>query len=139
MNRTELESLCRPLFGYGWKSRLAEALGINRKSVSRWIANDEVPDWAAERVRELAGRPALPPIPAPPPGTTDADDRDDACQDAIEPDLTRLVNLAEDAGWHRAEIATAIVALVLADLRSLAGDAATLAFLDDARGAVVDT
>lgn len=132
MGRDELERLGALLFGYAWKSRLAAALDINRKTVSRWIADDNVAPWAASRLRAMVAI-------APPPGTTDADDRDDACQDAIEPDLTRLVNLAEDAGWHRAEIATAIVALVLADLRSLAGDAATLAFLDDARGAVVDT
>lgn len=31
---------------------------------------------------------------APPPGTTDEDDRDDACQDALEPELTRITTLA---------------------------------------------
>ena len=109
MNRTELESLCQRLFGYGWKSRLAEVMGINRKSVSRWIANDEVPDWAAERVRELAaGRPALAPIPGPPPGTSDLDDRDEACAEALRPAVEGLIAAAERAGWTRAEAQRAI-------------------------------
>lgn len=105
MNRDELERLGALLFGYGWKSTLADVLEINRKTVSRWIADDAAPAWAAERLRTMVTI-------APPPGTTDADDRDDACQDAIEPELTRIVALAEGAGWHRAEIVTAIMGVV---------------------------
>lgn len=126
MNRDELERLGALLFGYGWKSTLADVLEINRKTVSRWIADDAVPAWAAERLRTMVTI-------APPPGTTDADDRDDACQDAIEPELTRIVALAEGAGWHRAEIVTAIFALSLSDIRNAAGDAAALEMLDQAR------
>lgn len=112
LTRADLERICQPLFGYGWKSRLAEALGINRKSVSRWIANDEVPEWAAERVRELAGRPALAPIPAPPPGTTDRDDRDDACAEALRPAVEALIAAAERAGWTRAEALIAFASML---------------------------
>lgn len=126
MNRDELERIGALLFGYGWKSTLADVLEINRKTVSRWIADDAVPAWAAERLRTMVTI-------APPPGTTDADDRDDACQDAIEPELTRIVALAEGAGWHRAEIVTAIFALSLSDIRNAAGDAAALEMLDQAR------
>ena len=71
MNRDELERLGALLFGYGWKSTLADVLEINRKTVSRWIADDAVPAWAAERLRTMVTI-------APPPGTTDADDRDAA-------------------------------------------------------------
>jgi hypothetical protein len=126
MNRDELERLGALLFGYGWKSTLADVLEINRKTVSRWIADDAVPAWAAERLRTMVTI-------APPPGTTDADDRDDACQDALEPELTRIVAMAEGAGWHRAEIVTAIFALSLSDIRNAAGDAAALEMLDQAR------
>lgn len=108
MNRNELEHLGRRLYGYGWKSRLADELQINRKSVSRWIAADAVPAWAAERVRELAGRPALAPIPGPPPGTTDQDDREDALAEALRPAVEALIATAEQAGWSRAEAQRAI-------------------------------
>lgn len=131
MTRDELERLGALLFGYGWKARLADFLDINRKTVSRWIADGAVPEWAADRLRALATI-------APPPGTTDADDRDDACQDAVEPELTQLVTLACAAGWHRAEVITAILALTVADVRNYVGDAAALDLLDQARAAVAE-
>lgn len=132
MNRTELESLCQRLFGYGWKSRLAEVLEINRKSVSRWIAADAVPAWAAERVRELAGRPALAPIPGPPPGTSALDDRDDACAEALRPAVEALLDTAERAGWSRAEALVAVLSWTTTCLREIAGDSATRQTLESA-------
>lgn len=129
MNRDELERLGALLFGFAWKSRLADVLDINRKTVSRWIADDAVAQWAADRLRAMVAI-------APPPGTSDEDDRDDACQDALEPDLTRLVLLAEGAGWHRAEIIVAIIALAIADLRTHAGDAAARELLEQAGAAL---
>jgi len=51
MNRNELERLGALLFGYGWKARLADVLDINRKTVSRWIADDDVAPWAADHPR----------------------------------------------------------------------------------------
>lgn len=124
MTREEMERLGALLFGYGWKARLADALEINRKTVSRWIADGDVPAWAADRLRQMVAI-------APPAGSTDADDRDDACQDAIEPDLTRLMVLAEAAGWHRAEIVTAILALSVSDIRAHSGDDMAVAMLQD--------
>jgi len=129
MTREELERLGALLFGYGWKAKLADTLEINRKTVSRWIADGDVPAWAADRLRTMVTI-------APPPGTTDDDDRDDACQDALEPELTRLVSMAEGVGWHRAEIITAIVALSVSDLRGKVGDAAALEFLADVAAAI---
>lgn len=129
MNRDELERLGALLFGFAWKSRLADTLEINRKTVSRWIADDTVAPWAAERLRAMVAI-------APPPGSSAADDRDDACQDAIEPDLTRIVALAEGAGWHRSEVAAAIIALSVSDIRAHAGDAAAIEFLDLVRSSI---
>jgi hypothetical protein len=131
MTREELERLGALLFGYGWKNRLADVLEINRKTVSRWIADGDVPSWAADRIRQMTTI-------APPPGTTDADDRDDACQDAMEPELTRLMILAEGAGWHRAEIMTAIVALSVSDIRHHAGTDAAVQILREAIDALTD-
>jgi len=123
MNRDELERLGALLFGYGWKARLADVLEINRKTVSRWIADDDVPGWAADRLRLMTTI-------APPPGSTDEDDRDDACQDALEPELTRITTLAEGAGWNRAEIMTAIAALAVSDIRHIAGPQVAIDMLE---------
>lgn len=73
---------------------------------------------------------------APPPGSTADQDRDDACAEALEPEITRIVTMAESAGWHRAEIITALIALSLSDLRLAAGDDAALAFLAEASQAI---
>lgn len=129
MTREEMERLGALLFGYGWKSSLADALEVNRKTVSRWIADGAVPEWAADRLRGMVRI-------APPPGTSADDDRDDACAEAIEPELTRIVGMAEVSGWHRAEIIVAIMALSLSDLRAHAGDQAALDFLAEATEAV---
>lgn len=130
MTREEMERLGALLWGYGWKSSLADALEINRKTVSRWIADGTVPDWAAERLRGMVRI-------APPPGSTADQDRDDACAEALEPELTRIVAMAEAAGWHRAELMVAILALTVSDLRHHAGDAATVAMLHDTIRAVL--
>ena len=129
MDREEMERHGALLFGYGWKARLADALDVNRKTISRWIAEDAAPPWAADRLREMMTI-------APPPGSTDAEDRDDACAEALEPGMTRLAALAESSGWSRAEIAVAFVALSLSEIRTLAGDQAALDLLDQARAAI---
>ena len=113
------------LFGYGWKSALAEALDISRKTVGRWIAEDAVPGWAAERIRAMAHI-------APPPGSTAAEDRDAACRLALEPEITRIVGMAEAAGWHRAEIVVALLAMTVDDLLDHAGEEATAGLLREA-------
>ena len=130
MGREELERLGALLFGYGWKARLADVLDVNRKTVSRWISDGDVAPWAADRLRAMVSI-------APPPGTSDDDDRDDACQDALEPELTRLMQMAVDAGWHPAEITTAILALTVAEIADKAGPAAALEILSQAQGAVI--
>lgn len=123
MGRKELERHGEVLFGFGWKVTLAEALDVNRKTVSRWIANDLVAPWAAARLRGIINI-------APPPGS--GEDRDEACVEALEPEVTRIAVLAEGSGWLRAEILTALLALVIGDLRARAGEAATLDLLSQA-------
>lgn len=132
MDRAEFERLGSMIWGrHGWKGASASALEINRKTVSRWLADDLVPDWAAERMRAMAHI-------APPPGSTADEDRDDACADAIEGDLSRLVELATDAGWHRAEIVAAMLSLTVSDMLDHAGPGATIEALNQARDAVMD-
>lgn len=129
MTREEMERLGALLWGYGWKSSLADALEVSRKTISRWIADGTVPPWAADRLRGMVRI-------APPPGSTADQDRDDACAEALEPELTRIVGMAEAAGWQRAEIVVAIIALSLSDLRQNAGNAAALEFLAKAAEAI---
>lgn len=43
---TELESLGRYLYGGGWQTALAAALGVNLRTVQRWAAGSDVPEGA---------------------------------------------------------------------------------------------
>lgn len=129
MNRAEAQSLGQHIWGYGWQGRLAEAVGVQDRTVRRWIAADCFPDFAASKLRAMAHI-------APPPGTTPDQDRDDACADAVEGDLSRLVELATDAGWHRAEVQVAILSLIVTDMTTLAGPAAALEVLAQAKSLV---
>jgi hypothetical protein len=61
----------------------------------------------------------------PPSGSTTEDDRDEACADAIEPHVIRLTTRASAAGWSEAEVVTALLSLVVSEMRSKAGDRAT--------------
>lgn len=119
MGRAEATRLGQHIWGYGWQGRLAEAVEVQDRTVRRWIAADSFPDFAASKLRAMAHI-------APPPGTTAEQDRDDACADAVEGDLSRLVELATDAGWHRAEVQVAILSLITTDMLTLAGPDATL-------------
>ena len=126
MGRADFERLGTGIWGgHGWKSEAARAFEVDRKTISRWIAADSIPDWAAVRLRAMAHI-------APPPETTDVDDRDDACADAMEGDLSRLVELATDAGWQRGEVMVAILSLTVTDLLNHAGTDVTLQLLADA-------
>lgn len=131
MGRDELERHGQQLFGYGWKSSLAEHLDANRKTVSRWIAADAVPEWAAEAIRAMVSI-------APPPGTTEQDDRDDICYDAIQPKLLALVDAAENVGWNRGEVLAAVLSAALGDIMARVGRDEVIQILDQARAQVPD-
>jgi hypothetical protein len=65
----------------------------------------------------------------PPSGSSPDDDRDLLCWAAIRGPLTELRNAAVTAGWADAEIVTAILSLVVAELREMAGVDAAAATL----------
>lgn len=73
----------------------------------------------------MTGHPNRRPIQPPPAGSAADDDRDDACADAIEPHLSRLLARADAAGWARPETLTAILSLVVSEMRAGAGDRVT--------------
>lgn len=130
MTTAELQRHAALLYGrdpdghpkHGWQKWLASRLPgksgtpISRETIRLWMRADEVPEWAASMIRAMASI-------APPPGSSSAEDRDDACREAIEPEMTRIRDLAISVGWHPAEVATAVLALTIDEIRDNAGDA----------------
>lgn len=54
-----LESICRPVFGHGWQSKLARYAGVNPRTVRRWITGElTLPDWMTPLLNRLS--PSLP-------------------------------------------------------------------------------
>lgn len=105
---------------------------VREDGESLYLVTSEPPplvEWAADRLRAMVAI-------APPPGTSDDDDRDDACQDVIDPEITRIVTLAEGAGWNRGEVTTAIFALAISDIRHAAGNAVAIEMLEQAIEAI---
>jgi hypothetical protein len=122
---TEFRRLGEKLWGYGWQQKAARHFEVSDRSVRHWVAGARVvPPNVLDELRVMVDI-------APPPHTTAVDDRDDACRDALEPALTELRNRAISAGWHPAEVATAILALTVDEIRIGAGDAATVEILND--------
>ena len=125
------------LWGRGAQMRAAEHWGIAARSVRRFVSGEQiVPDGIARELREMIGI-------MPPPGT-DADDdadtaaRDDACLDAIEPEMTRLRDRCLAAGWNPAEIAVAMVSLAMSEIITRVGVAAALDFLEETKAALAE-
>ncbi len=52
MTPEELRSACVELYGYGWQTRLAEALGVDGSTVRRWVSGAvPIPNPTAAAVR----------------------------------------------------------------------------------------
>jgi hypothetical protein len=42
----KLESICKPVFGHGWQTKLAKYAGVNPRTVRRWITGElTLPEW----------------------------------------------------------------------------------------------
>ena|SRR5690606_3498473 len=100
------------LWGYGAQSRAARYFEVTDRTIRHWIAGTR--SIPANVMAELHAMISI----APPDGETD---RDAACQDALEPALSDLRDRAVGAGWHPAEVATAIMALAAAEILAHAG------------------
>lgn len=51
MTSSDLKTIAIKLFGHkAWRSRLAERLGVNRSTVTRWMNSGEVPGPVAAAV-----------------------------------------------------------------------------------------
>lgn len=124
------------LWGYGAQAQAARHWSVADRTIRRFVSGEQkVPEPIAHDLRAMIGI-------MPPPGTdadVDADTatRDEACADAIEPALTALRDRCMTAGWNPAEIAVAIVSLGLSEIVANAGPDAALAFLDEAKAAIL--
>lgn len=56
MDTTEFKDRAFALVGAheGWRSRIARRLDLNDRTVRRWLANDDVPDWVAAKLPEVS-------------------------------------------------------------------------------------
>ncbi len=95
----------------------ARILGINERTMRDYASGAVVPipDWVW---RALASSVASPPA-----GSSPDDDRDEACVAALEPHLAQIVERARAVGWNEAEIAAALLALIVEWMRERGGDA----------------
>lgn len=93
MDRNNLKRAIDLLYGRGGQRKLADALGIAPKTVQRWVASGEVPEWAEIKISALlkiAG-----------PGE-DASVQDAAA--AIREKVDGIIATAVDRGWNRSMV-----------------------------------
>lgn len=58
--REELQVLAVELYGVPWQTRTARLLGVSSRTLRRWIASGDVPEWALERLqRAISARDVL--------------------------------------------------------------------------------
>lgn len=126
----EFRRLIERLWGYGAQTRAARHFEVTGRTVRNWVSGrSDIPEPVLEEARTMANI-------APPPESSAAEDRDEACAAALEPALTELRDRAVGAGWDPAEIAVAILSLTAGELITLAGREATLTLLDELRAEV---
>lgn len=104
----------RSVSGRGWQAGLSRAYGISDRRVRLYIAEPPtqwlpVPSWllSALRTGVMAKREIN--VTGPKPGTGPTDDRDEAAYRALSPALDTVVQAGCDAGWHPAEVTTAVL------------------------------
>lgn len=110
MTASEFRAMLALIWGqHGAQAAAARHFGVADRTVRRWAAGDvRVPRDVAAELRRLADRAPLPPIPAPPGGTSAYQGRDAACAEALSAAYAALVTAAELAGWAPHEILTAL-------------------------------
>lgn len=123
---TSFKDKIERLWGFGAQTKCARHFGVDARSVRRWLDGSRAVPAAVEKAVD-----AMLAI-SPPPSSTADEDRNYSCQVAIGKSLTDLYNRAVGAGWHPAEVATAILTLTVSEMRAGAGDAAARQTLEAA-------
>ena len=54
MNRDDLAKIAIAVLRerVGWQTKIAKKLGVNARTVRRWVAADRVPEWAAGKLEK---------------------------------------------------------------------------------------
>lgn len=132
MTRDELHSLASAVYGARWQSRLSRDMSVALRTVQRWARDGIDRTATAEGARRFLEERRVARVAAPPAGTTDAENRDDDCADALEPAVLATIAAAADVGWSDAEILAAILTIIVHEMRQRAGDHAATATLTEA-------
>lgn len=114
------------IYGARWQSQMARDFGVAVRTVQRWARDGIEKPTTADSVKRFLEERRVARMAPPQVGSTAADDRDDACRDAIEPALTAMIAAATDVGWHPAESLTATLAATADRMRAAAGTPATI-------------
>lgn len=107
--------------GHGHIRRLSEELGVSYDHL-RHVLSGRRPtpeSWRADLLRLMTGDPRA--VAPPPAGLPSAVDRDGPCGEAIDPHLDRLLGQAVAAGWHPAEVTTAVLTWAVHTIADAAG------------------
>jgi hypothetical protein len=129
MTGPELQSIATAVYGARWQSQLSRDMGIALRTVQRWARDGIDKPATSEGVQRFLEERRIARIAAPPGGSTQNDDRDDLCFDAVEPGITALIAAAETIGWARSETLSAIFALIISEIERLAGSATAIEML----------
>lgn len=127
MSADDLASAASTVYGEDWQTPLARDTKIALRTVQRW-KRDGIPlIGTAEYVRRFLEERRLSRVADAP-----AEDRDEACYDALAPGVRALIAAAADSGWHPAEAVTAVFAVVVDEMADSAGAPAALAMVRQA-------
>lgn len=125
MTPAELRSLAAPIYGnHGWQVRLAREFRVAVRTAQRWAADGIANPETARRVQKFLDERARAQIEPPP--ADGYSDRDDDAYDEFRPRIEALVAAGVTAGWHPAEVLTAILAVTVDQMREGAGAPATM-------------
>lgn len=137
----EIGAFARALHGqeHGAIRALADRLGIQYDTLRKAAAGSRrLGPFHTQRLRELMAAAALTPVLAeveiarPPAVLSPEADRDGPCGEALDPALDALAGAAEEAGWHPAEVAAAVLSWTVHRVAEQAGEAAARQLLDEA-------
>lgn len=128
MTADEFRRLVSDHYGQRGLAAFSRDFGVNSRTPERWARDGIQKDATSESVRRFFEERRRARIPPPAPDL-DGDDRDDACRDALDPQLAALSAAAEGAGWHPAEVAAAMLGHAVDAMRAGAGSPAALSTL----------
>ncbi|OUI92548.1 hypothetical protein HK19_01070 [Acetobacter persici] len=133
MDNTILSKRIASIFGvqHGALKQASQSLPINYDNLRKMISGHRpVPEWVGARLNEIERLASI----APPPASLHPDaDRDEPCAEALEPHLDNLLARATQAGWHPAEVVTAVLGWSVHAAVEGAGTESARALLDSAR------